>query len=75
MVDDKDERGRMKDEKKWETISREKFFIEPITERDLVSGFFVLCLLTMLDDMTLEEGRKWVRHPFGDCPHPFCVGH
>uniref|UniRef100_A0A183V420 RNA helicase n=1 Tax=Toxocara canis TaxID=6265 RepID=A0A183V420_TOXCA len=35
VVDDKDERGRMKDEKKWETISREKFFIEPITERDL----------------------------------------
>uniref|UniRef100_A0A914ZSV2 RNA helicase n=2 Tax=Parascaris univalens TaxID=6257 RepID=A0A914ZSV2_PARUN len=35
VVDDKDEPGRMRDEKKWETISREKFFIEPITERDL----------------------------------------
>ncbi|KHN85293.1 hypothetical protein Tcan_04947 [Toxocara canis] len=56
VVDDKDERGRMKDEKKWETISREKFFIEPITERDLVcfrdinvsSRFFFLCFCSCL---------------------------
>ncbi|VDK51954.1 unnamed protein product [Anisakis simplex] len=32
---DTENMGRVRDEKKWDTISREKFFIEPITENDL----------------------------------------